>query len=212
RRLDYDCKKRQQRRDDELIQAEEKLEESKRLAEMAMFNVLSNDVEQVSQLRALVDAQLDFHRQTTQVLEALQAQLAARVKEASCRPRAEHHPQPVLTNRTPRSRSPAADGFGGQSSGFEQPPPYSNGGGFQASVAYPAAPAAQQQQQQQQQQKPSARAMFDFDAQNEGELNLKEGQVVELVAQVDENWFEGRLNGKNGLFPIAYVQVLVPLR
>ncbi|VDO84811.1 unnamed protein product [Heligmosomoides polygyrus] len=78
RRLDYDCKKRQQRRDDELIQAEEKLEESKRLAEMAMFNVLSNDVEQVSQLRALVDAQLDFHRQTAQVLEALQAQLAAR--------------------------------------------------------------------------------------------------------------------------------------
>ncbi|EYC42067.1 hypothetical protein Y032_0545g3250 [Ancylostoma ceylanicum] len=104
RRLDYDCKKRQQRRDDELIQAEEKLEESKRLAEMAMFNVLSNDVEQVSQLRALVDAQLDFHRQTTQVLEGLQAQLAARVKEASCRPRTEHHPLPVLANRTPRSR------------------------------------------------------------------------------------------------------------
>ncbi|KAK6014902.1 BAR domain protein [Ostertagia ostertagi] len=176
RRLDYDCKKRQQRRDEELIQAEEKLEESKRLAEMAMFNVLSNDVEQVSQLRALVDAQLDFHRQTTQVLEALQAQLAAS-ERASCRPRAEHHPQPVLTNRTPRSRSPADGSIGGQShSGFEQPPPYSNGGGFQAS------------------------------------LNLKEGQVVELVAQVDENWFEGRLNGKNGLFPIAYVQVLVPLR
>lgn len=130
RRLDYDCKKRQQRRDDELIQAEEKLEESKRLAEMAMFNVLSNDVEQVSQLRALVDAQLDFHRQTAQVLEALQAQLAARVKEASCRPRTEHQPLPVLTNRTPRSRSPVSDGFsvGGQShSGVEQPPPYSNG-------------------------------------------------------------------------------------
>ncbi|KAK5972058.1 Endophilin-A [Trichostrongylus colubriformis] len=209
RRLDYDCKKRQQRRDEELIQAEEKLEESKRLAEMAMFNVLSNDVEQVSQLRALVDAQLDFHRQTAQVLETLQAQLAARVKEASSRPRAEHHPQPVLTDRTPRSRSPATDGvMGGQShSGFEQPPPYSNGSGFPGSVAYPAAAA-----QQQQQQKPSARAMFDFDAQNEGELNLKEGQVVELIAQVDENWFEGRLNGKTGLFPIAYVQVLVPLR
>nr|CDJ87823.1 BAR and Src homology-3 domain containing protein [Haemonchus contortus] len=211
RRLDYDCKKRQQRRDEELIQAEEKLEESKRLAEMAMFNVLSNDVEQVSQLRALVDAQLDFHRQTTQVLEALQSQLAARVKEASCRPRAEHHPLPVLTNRTPRSRSPATDGsIGGQS--HEQPQHYSNGGGFSASGAYPSVQSQQQQQQQQQQQKPSARAMFDFEAQNEGELNLKEGQVVELVAQVDENWFEGRLNGKNGLFPIAYVQVLVPLR
>ncbi|WKX90398.1 hypothetical protein Q1695_009332 [Nippostrongylus brasiliensis] len=214
RRLDYDCKKRQQRRDEELIQAEEKLEESKRLAEMAMFNVLSNDVEQVSQLRALVDAQLDFHRQTTQVLESLQAQLASRVKEASCRPRSEHHPQPVLTNKTPRSRSPVTDGImSGQShSGFEQPPPYSNGGGaFQSSGMYPpTAPAAQQQQQQQ--AKPTAKAMFDFEAQSEGELNLKEGQIVELVSQVDENWFEGRLNGKSGLFPVAYVQVLVPLR
>uniref|UniRef100_A0AC34G8I3 BAR domain-containing protein n=1 Tax=Panagrolaimus sp. ES5 TaxID=591445 RepID=A0AC34G8I3_9BILA len=63
RRLDYDCKKRRQNRDEEMIQAEEKLEESKKLAEQAMFNVLSNDVEQISQLRALVEAQIDFHQQ-----------------------------------------------------------------------------------------------------------------------------------------------------
>jgi endophilin-A len=59
RRLDYDCKKRKQTRgkprnscgliirnilDDELLQAEEKLEESKKITEQAMFNVLSNDV------------------------------------------------------------------------------------------------------------------------------------------------------------------------
>jgi hypothetical protein len=30
--------------DDELLQAEEKLEESKKITEQAMFNVLSNDV------------------------------------------------------------------------------------------------------------------------------------------------------------------------
>ncbi|KJH43505.1 BAR domain protein [Dictyocaulus viviparus] len=209
RRLDYDCKKRQQRRDEELIQAEEKLEESKRLAEMAMFNVLSNDIEQVSQLRALVDAQLDFHRQTTQVLEGLQAQLAVRVKEASCRPRVEHHPLPVLSDRTPRSRSPITDGMMGadQSHGGFQQPQYSNGGSSQTSSSIPSSNMSQTQQQ-----KPSAKAMFDFEAQNEGELNLKEGQVVELISQVDENWFEGRLNGKCGLFPIAYVQVLIPLR
>ncbi|KAE9418017.1 hypothetical protein Angca_007399 [Angiostrongylus cantonensis] len=219
RRLDYDCKKRQQRRDEEMIQAEEKLEESKRLAEMAMFNVLSNDVEQVSQLRALVDAQLDFHRQTVQILEGLQAQLAdhlfiskgsgfSRVKESSYRPRAEHHPLPVLSNRTPRSRSPATDSISmteQPQSGFEHPPPYSNGGTSHTSGSNTNVSQAQQQ-------KPSAKALFDFEVQNEGELNLKEGQVVELISQVDENWFEGRLNGKCGLFPVSYVQVLIPLR
>ncbi|CAJ0593905.1 unnamed protein product [Cylicocyclus nassatus] len=204
RRLDYDCKKRQQRRDDELIQAEEKLEESKRLSEMAMYNVLSNDVEQVSQLRALVDAQLEFHRQTTQVLEGLQAQLSSRIKEATCRPRTEHVPLPVLTNRTPRSRSPATDGMSiGSHGGYEQPAPYSNG----APPSMPPAAAPPMQQQQ----KPSAKAMFDFEAQNDGELNLKEGQIVELISQVDENWFEGRLDGRSGLFPVTYVQVLIPL-
>ncbi|VDK35356.1 unnamed protein product [Gongylonema pulchrum] len=104
RRLDYDCKKRKQTRDEELIQAEDKLEESKKLAEQAMYNLLSNDVEQVTQLCALVDAQLDFHRQTTQVLEHLRTQLNQRIAEASSRPRAEHVIKPVLTDRTPSTR------------------------------------------------------------------------------------------------------------
>jgi endophilin-A len=78
RRLDYDCKKRKQTKDEELIQAEEKLEESKRLTEKAMFNILNNDVEQITQLRALVEAQLDFHQQTIQILDSLKSQLNSR--------------------------------------------------------------------------------------------------------------------------------------
>ncbi|CAI4225300.1 unnamed protein product [Auanema sp. JU1783] len=202
RRLDYDCKKRQQRRDEEMIQAEEKLEESKRLAEMAMYNVLSNDVEQISQLRALVDAQLDFHRQTTQILENLQMQLQMRVTDASGRPRQEHCPVAVLQSRTPRSRSPAFDSAPTNPSVSMTNPSYAQNG---ASANYSSQPASVPQ-------KPSAKALFDFDAQHEGELDFKEGAVIELVSQVDENWLEGRANGKTGLFPINYVQIIVPLR
>lgn len=61
------------------MQAEEKLEESKRLTEKAMFNILNNDVEQITQLRALVEAQLDFHQQTMQILENLKSQLNSRL-------------------------------------------------------------------------------------------------------------------------------------
>ncbi|CAP38920.2 Protein CBR-UNC-57 [Caenorhabditis briggsae] len=212
RRLDYDCKKRQQRRDDEMIQAEEKLEESKRLAEMSMFNVLSNDVEQISQLRALIEAQLDFHRQTAQCLENLQQQLGHRIKDAASRPREEHVPLPVLGNesRTPRSRSPAPSEMTHNSV-----QPATNGGGMpsQAPPAYQGGPPpGGLPPPLSQQQKPQCRALFDFDAQSEGELDFKEGTIIELVSQIDENWYEGRFNGKTGLFPVTYVQVLVPLK
>uniref|UniRef100_F1L706 Endophilin-A2 n=1 Tax=Ascaris suum TaxID=6253 RepID=F1L706_ASCSU len=230
RRLDYDCKKRKQTRDEELIQAEEKLEESKRLAEQAMYNLLSNDVEQVSQLCALVDAQLDFHRQTTQVLERLQQQLRERVNDVNSRPRTEHIVKPVLTDRTPSTRSPvptneftsatnvnfqptapsaypkvnggdwassavSSNTFAPSAVPTQAPPPYLGGNA-------PSAPPAR---------KPAAKALYDFEAQNEGELDFKEGDVIELTSQIDENWFEGSIRGKSGFFPISYVQVLVPL-
>ncbi|GMT08087.1 hypothetical protein PENTCL1PPCAC_30261, partial [Pristionchus entomophagus] len=211
RRLDYDCKKRKQTRDDELIQAEEKLEESKKLAEMAIFNVLSNDIEQISQLSALVDAQLDFHRQTSQVLEMLQTQLKMRIKEASCKPRADHLPKAVLDMRTPRSRSPAPDGMNSGYDGSAAPPPYSLEWGrgclFDVdAICRPDAPAQVRPGPGcscSTRTKAAAKALFDFDRAERGELDFKEGDVIELITQVDENWFEGRnvSSGRAGLFP-----------
>ncbi|KPM03685.1 endophilin-A-like protein [Sarcoptes scabiei] len=58
---------------------------------------------------------------------------------------------------------------------------------------------------------PSCQALYDFDAENENEISFKEGDIIQLVSQVDDNWYEGNLNGRNGLFPVSYVQVLVPL-
>lgn len=58
---------------------------------------------------------------------------------------------------------------------------------------------------------PSCKALYDFDPEQEQELPFKEGDVIELKNQVDDNWFEGTVNGKTGMFPIAYVRVLVPL-
>jgi len=61
-------------------------------------------------------------------------------------------------------------------------------------------------------QKPCCKALYDFDAENEGELSFKEGQIINLIAQIDENWYEGTLpNGHAGVFPVSYVTVVVPL-
>nr|XP_025046794.1 endophilin-A2 isoform X1 [Pelodiscus sinensis] len=99
RRLDFDYKKKRQGKipDEELRQAMEKFEESKEVAETSMHNLLETDIEQVSQLSALVDAQLDYHRQAVQILDELTDKLKGRMKEASSRPKREYKPKPRET-------------------------------------------------------------------------------------------------------------------
>uniref|UniRef100_A0A7E4V4T6 SH3 domain-containing GRB2-like protein n=1 Tax=Panagrellus redivivus TaxID=6233 RepID=A0A7E4V4T6_PANRE len=230
-RLDYDCKKRRQTRDDELIQAEEKLEASKKLAEQSMYNVLSNDVEQISQLKALVEAQVDFHQQTLHVLEQLKNQLGEHVKESASKPFQDHVVKPVLSDRTPRSRSPVSDisaaaagmhfDSSSGSAGTNAPPPAytaptSNGGGWATGTPsnngpLPPKSATPEASSSNGTTKPTCKALYDFKAENPGELELKEGQIIELLSQIDENWYEGRVDGKSGFFPLTYVQVVVPL-
>lgn len=35
------------------------------------------------------------------------------------------------------------------------------------------------------------------------------GELVVLTRRVDENWYEGRIGNRKGIFPISYVEVIV---
>uniref|UniRef100_A0A673M8E8 BAR domain-containing protein n=1 Tax=Sinocyclocheilus rhinocerous TaxID=307959 RepID=A0A673M8E8_9TELE len=80
RRLDFDYKKKRQGKvtEDELKQALEKFDESKEIAEQSMFNLLENDIEQVSQLSALVQAQVEYHQQAAEILQQLSSKIEDR--------------------------------------------------------------------------------------------------------------------------------------
>ena len=53
-------------------------------------------------------------------------------------------------------------------------------------------------------------ASYQFDARNADELSFGEGDVVEvdLNAAAEPEWFYGNCNGRSGLFPQAYVQLM----
>ncbi|XP_062939142.1 SH3 domain-containing kinase-binding protein 1 isoform X5 [Cynocephalus volans] len=52
------------------------------------------------------------------------------------------------------------------------------------------------------------RVAFSYLPQNDDELELKVGDVIEVVGEVEEGWWEGVLNGKTGMFPSNFIKEL----
>uniref|UniRef100_A0A3Q0SVY9 SH3 domain containing GRB2 like 2a, endophilin A1 n=1 Tax=Amphilophus citrinellus TaxID=61819 RepID=A0A3Q0SVY9_AMPCI len=96
RRLDFDYKKKRQGKvtDDEIKQALEKFDDSKEIAEQSMFNLLESDIEQVSQLAALVHAQVEYHTRAAEILTQLTSKIDERIRDTSNKPKKEFVPKP----------------------------------------------------------------------------------------------------------------------
>ncbi|XP_043393892.1 SH3 domain-containing kinase-binding protein 1 isoform X2 [Chelonia mydas] len=54
------------------------------------------------------------------------------------------------------------------------------------------------------------KVIFPYEAQNEDELTIKEGDIVILINKdcIDAGWWEGELNGRRGVFPDNFVKLL----
>ncbi|XP_076242901.1 SH3 domain containing GRB2 like, endophilin-A isoform X2 [Calliopsis andreniformis] len=224
RRLDFDCKRRRQAKDDEIRQAEEKFAESLHLAQLGMFNLLENDVEQVAQLATFSEALLDYHQQCTEILRTLTEILLEKKDEAANKPKLEFVPKTLADlhvdaiptsdamnggnfslHGASRAGSPVHDGKRSQLELFPagNPPQSANASPLPSPSKSPARTPMNRQ--------PCCTALYDFEAENPGELGFKENDTINLIRKIDENWFEGSLNGRTGYFPVTYVQVIVPL-
>ncbi|KAM6269736.1 LOW QUALITY PROTEIN: SH3 domain-containing protein 19 [Porphyrio hochstetteri] len=56
--------------------------------------------------------------------------------------------------------------------------------------------------------KGKAKALYDFCGENEDELSFKAGDTITDLESVDEDWMSGVIQGKSGIFPKNFVQIL----
>jgi hypothetical protein len=58
------------------------------------------------------------------------------------------------------------------------------------------------------------RAVYDYTPQSENELSMREGDVIRVLGKINNDWWEGEIEGRKGfvgIFPANYVEVLPPL-
>ncbi|XP_044253857.1 E3 ubiquitin-protein ligase SH3RF1-like isoform X5 [Tribolium madens] len=58
---------------------------------------------------------------------------------------------------------------------------------------------------------PYAKALYDYEQKEAGDLSFKRGEVILLRKRIDAHWYQGECGGKQGLFPLSYVQIITPL-
>ncbi|KFW77205.1 Endophilin-A2, partial [Manacus vitellinus] len=183
RRLDFDYKKKRQGKipDEELRQAMEKFEESKEVAETSMHNLLETDVRGAPDRSVPIPAVSRVSH-----LDELAEKLKRRISKGCLNNNAAHWDR--LGNPTHLGVLGAKE----------------EGLGVLLTPVPPPVPAAPLDQ-------PCCKALYDFEPENDGELGFKEGDIITLTNQIDENWYEGMISGPSRFFPLNYVEVLVPL-
>ncbi|XP_011877999.1 PREDICTED: SH3 domain-containing protein 19 isoform X3 [Vollenhovia emeryi] len=59
--------------------------------------------------------------------------------------------------------------------------------------------------------KPHGIALYDFTAAHPDDLALKEGDIVQLLKKINDDWMEGRIGNRQGIFPFSFIDIKIPL-
>ena len=52
------------------------------------------------------------------------------------------------------------------------------------------------------------RAQFDYNSQGDQEISFKAGDLIKRLYEEDETWWCGEINGKKGMFPKDFVELV----
>lgn len=59
--------------------------------------------------------------------------------------------------------------------------------------------------------KPYGVALYDFPATHPDDLALEKGDIVQLIKKVNNDWLEGRIGNRQGIFPFNFIDIKIPL-
>lgn len=59
--------------------------------------------------------------------------------------------------------------------------------------------------------KPYGIALYDFPATHPDDLALEKGDIVQLIKKVNNDWLEGRIGNRQGIFPFNFIDIKIPL-
>ncbi|KAJ1918919.1 hypothetical protein H4219_002275 [Mycoemilia scoparia] len=105
-----------------------------------------------------------------------------------------------LDSKQPYSNATYGDSKFGSSS--YDPPSYNAAVGTSTSTRGPPPPPPARNTKNQ------VRALYDFNADQPGDLAFRKGDIIEIVSKTESqnDWWEGRLRGQQGQFPANYVE------
>lgn len=52
------------------------------------------------------------------------------------------------------------------------------------------------------------RALYSYESEDEGSLSFNEGDVIQVITQLESGWWDGVINGVRGWFPSNYCQII----
>lgn len=210
KRLQFDAKRyknvqaREKGKDDpvsvtDMADSKAHLDTAKETAASQIGDFLRKQDLHVAKLDNFVEAHIEYFKQSLERLQKVQA----KIREKQADPSSSSELDQALIGAVAPVDEDGSFHSGGGGAG---------GGGRQTSApAAAAAPAARPRPGPPpgRKAKPEGRvvkALYDFVAENDGELNFNAADRITNVTEIDANWFEGTCNGKRGMFPTTYVE------